>query len=212
MRKLLPITMLALAACGGANVQVNPKASFPVQATATNPVFLFPINMSHLGAEGDANAMGLSVSAGIIAKFGKTVVSGQQLFDLVGNLSYDLAEQIRSQVEAKSFAMTGGAEPIASGLAKLMSAILQKLAQLGLIPAGYNFKYIIAVHSHGSPSMGGKMLSVDSWGGLYDVETKQIVSYIESSDKYANDSKAILGQLPLAYNTIIEQLLKGQAK
>jgi len=203
--------MLFVVGCGGATVQVNPKVQFPIQTTDTNPAFLFPINMSHLGAPGDPTAMGLSVSAGVITKFGKQVISGQQLFDLVGNLSFELAEQMRSQVGGKNFTMSGGAEPVANGLAKIMTSILDKLATLNLIPKGYKFKYIICLHSHGESAMAGKMLSVDSWGGIYDVDSKEILSYIESKNSYANDDKVVLAQLPLAYNSIISQLLQGNA-
>jgi len=207
----LGVVTLFAVACGGSSVAVNPKVKFPIATSDTAPAFLFPINMSHLGAPGDPTAMGLSVSAGVIAKFGKQVISGQQLFDLVGNLSFELAEQMRSQVEGKNFTMSGGAEPVASGLAKIMTAILDKLATLNLIPKGYTFKYIICLHSHGESGMMGKMLNVDSWGGIYDPATKEILSYIESKNTYAMDDKVVLAQLPLAYNTIISQLLQGNA-
>ncbi len=209
MRKLLAVIPLVLVACGGPTILTNPNTKFPLALSETEPMFLFPINMSHLGAEGDPLAMGISVSAGIIGKFGKTVISGQQLFDLVGNLSFELAEQIQSQVGANTWDMTGGAEPIASNLANLMTNILQKLVELGLLPQGYKFKYIIALHSHGTAGVGGKFLNVETWGGLYEVESKTILSYIKSEDSYANEEAAILGQLPLKYNAIIENLVNG---
>ena len=211
MRKLLALVPFVLTACGGPTIMTNPNAKFPLAATEQEPAFLFPINMSHLGAEGDPLAMGISVSAGIIAKYGKTVISGQQLFDLVGNLSFELAEQIQGQVNANTWDMAGGAEPIATNLANLMTGILDKLAQLGLIPAGMKFKYIIALHSHGEAGIGGKTLSVETWGGLYEVESKTILSYIDTHDSYINEEKAILGQLPLKYNDIIANLLQGNA-
>jgi hypothetical protein len=60
--------------------------------------------------------------------------------------------------------------------------------------------------------MAGQMLKVNSWGGIYDTDTKQILSYINSIDSYPNKPEAVMGQLPMAYNKIIEQLLAGQAK
>ena len=204
--------IFVLTGCGGAAVQVNPNAKFPLAVSDTEPAFLFPINMSHLGAKGDPLAMGLAVTGGVVGNFGKKVISGQQLFDLVGNLSFELAEQMRSQVQAKLFDMSGGAEPTAKMLADLMNKILEKLTELGLLPAGYKFKYIICVHSHGSAGMAPNTLVVESWGGIYEAESKMILSYIESKDTYVDDEKAILGQVPLAYNKIIEQLLAGVAK
>jgi hypothetical protein len=212
VRKIvLGFIAMSLVGCGGATVQVNPNAKFPLPVTDDAPAFLFPINMSHLGAKGDPLAMGLAVSGGVIGQYGKKVISGQQLFDLVGNLSFELAEQMRGQVQAKMFDMSGGAEPTAKMLADLMNKILEKLTELGLLPAGYKFKYIICLHSHGSAGMAPNTLNVESWGGIYESESKTILSYIESKDTYVDDDKAILGQIPLAYNKIIDQLLQGNA-
>ena len=118
---------------------------------------------------------------------------------------------MRGQVQAKLFDMSGGAEPTAKMLADLMNKILEKLTELGLLPAGYKFKYIICLHSHGAAATVPGSLSVESWGGIYESESKTILSYIESKDTYVDDEKVILGQIPLAYNKIIEQLLQGNA-
>ena len=213
MRKTLAASIIALfaVACSGAAIQVNPDVKFPLAASDETPAFLFPINMSHLGSGGDPLLMGVSVTAGMASHFGKKVISGQQLFDLVGNLSYELAEQIQSQVMSKSFQMTGPAEMIATALAKIMEAIIGKLVDLKLLEKPIKFKYIIALHSHGSSAMGGTMLSVDSWGGIYDSETKQILSYIASKDNYPNKPETVMAQLPMAYNKIVDQLLQGNA-
>jgi hypothetical protein len=198
-----------LSACGGAQIKVNPNVKLPLPVTAEAPAFLFPVNLTHLGSKGDATAMGITVTAGIIAKYGKKVVSGQQLFDLVGNLSWELAETIEAQVRNGSFQMTGSAERIASALSALMEKIIQKLVELKVLDKPLKFKYIIALHSHGTSKLGGKMLGVNSWGGIYDVDTKEILTYINSEDTMANDDKALLGQVPNVYNNIIEKLLTG---
>jgi hypothetical protein len=214
MKKTLLVSIVALFAlsCSGASVQVNPDVKFPLATSEETPAFLFPINLSHLGSGGDPLAMGITVTAGVAAHFGKTVVSGQQLFDLVGNLSFELAEQIQSQVNAKTFQMTGSAEAIASALSNMMEKIIGKLVELKLVDKPLKFKYIIALHSHGESAMGGSMLKVNSWGGIYDSETKQILSYINSIDTYPNKPEAVMAQLPMAYNKIIDQLLQGNAE
>lgn len=201
---------LMLTGCGGAAMAVNPNAKFPVPVSDTEPAFLFPINISHAGLPGDPNVLGLGVTGAMAAHFGKKVISGQQLFDLVGNLSFELAESIRSQIEAKKFTLDGPAEKVASDLSQKMEDILKKLAELGLIPAGYKFKYIVALHSHGSNGMVPKTVNVNSWGGLYDVDTKEIWSYIDSTDVIAADDKAALGMLPNAYNGIVDKLIAGK--
>jgi hypothetical protein len=200
-----------VACAHGAAVKANPAAQFPLAVNEATPAFLFPINMSHLGSGGDPLAMGVTVTAGVASKFGKQVVSGQQLFDLVGNLSFELAEQVKSQASAGTWTMTGPAETIASTLAQMMQTIISKAVELKLLDKPINFKYVIALHSHGEQGIGGKTLNVTSWGGIYDVETKQIVSYIDSSDTFANTPEAVMGQLPSVYNTIISQLIQGTA-
>lgn len=198
--------------CAAASIKTNPEVQFPIPVSAEEPAFLFPINMSHLGAEGDPMAMGLAVSGGVIAQYGNTVISGQQLFDLVGNLSFELAETVDSQVRNGSFEMTGSAEQIATTLASLMEKIVSTLVDLKLLDKPIKFKHIIVLHSHGEAALAPKMLNVHSWGGIYNVETKKIYSYIDDTSTYANEEAAILGQLPLAYNAIIDKLLSGSAE
>jgi hypothetical protein len=202
----------SLVGCASANVLANPNAKFPLPVDDKAPAFLFPVNLSHLGSSGDPLVMGVSVTAGVASKYGAKIVSGQQLFDLVGNLSFELAEAIDSQAKAGEWKMTGSAEAVASGLATLMSKLMGALADLKLIPAGMTFKYIIALHSHGSSGMVPGMLSVNSWGGIYDVETKEILSYISADNTMADDPSgaAILAQLPDTYNGIIQHLIDGK--
>jgi hypothetical protein len=199
----------ALSGCGAA-MKVNPKATFPLPVADDKPAFLFPINISHAGCPGDPNVIGVSVTGQIAGKFGKKVISGQQLFDLVGNLSFELAEQIKAATDAGHWDMTGGAERVASDLSQKMEDILKKLSELGLLPPGYKFQYIIALHSHGGPGMVPKTVNVNSWGGIYDVSTKEILDYIDSTDTIAAEQAAVLVTLPMAYNGIIQKLINGK--
>lgn len=208
---LVALVSSAALACSSATVKTHPDVKFPLPVSETEPAFLFPINMSHLGSKGDPLALGLAVSAGIIAQYGKTVISGQQLFDLVGNLSFELAETVDSQVKSGSFEMKGSAEAIASALANLMEKIISTLVELKLLDQPIKFKHIIVLHSHGQAAMAPGMLSVNTWGGIYDAETKRIESYIDDNSNYADEEKALLGQIPLTYNGIIEKLIAGTA-
>jgi hypothetical protein len=208
---ILPVLALFAFGCG-AEIKLNPNAKFPLPISAETPAFLFPINLTHLGSKGDATLMGVSVTAGVIAKFGKQLISGQQLFDLVGNLSFELAETIDSQAKANTWGMTGAAEQVATALSNLMEQIIQKLVDLKLLDKPIKFKYIVALHSHGETAMGGKMLKVNSWGGIYDSETKEILSYINSVNTMVNDDKGLLAQVPLVYNDILAKLITGGKK
>lgn len=212
--KTLLVAALSMFAfgCATAAMKTNPAATFPIPASEETPAFLFPINLSHLGSGGDPLAMGVTVSVGVANHFGKTVVSGQQLFDLVGNLSFELAESIQSQANSGKWQMDGSAEQIATQLSQIMEKIIGKLVELNLLSKPIKFKYVIALHSHGSGGIGGVTLNVESWGGIYDTETKQISDYIVSKDTFANKPETVMAQLPSVYNGIIEKLLAGSAK
>ncbi len=212
MKKLAAVLVGALFAvgCSGAAVKANPGATFPLDATEATPAFLFPINLGHLGSGGDPTAMGVTVTAGVASHFGKKVVSGQQLFDMVGNLSFELAEQIRTQAESAKWEMEGGSSGTADQLSKTMETVIGGLVKAGLLEKPIQFRYIVAVHSHGQSGMGGATLSVESWGGIYDTQTRQISSYILSKDNFANKPEAVMAQLPSTYNTIIDKLLAGK--
>ena len=202
----------ALTGCASTKVLTNPAITFPLDVSEAKPAFLFPVNLSHLGSGGDPLAMGLVVTGGVASKFGKSAISGQQLFDLVGNLSYELAETIQSQAKSGQWQMTGTAGKIADELAKIMELVIKKAVDLKLMDKPISFKYIIAVHSHGSSTMGGTMLAVESWGGIYDTETKAITSYIETKDNLANKPEAVMAALPSTYNGIISKLIAGSAE
>ena len=211
-RVILAALSSAVVGCSSAQIKANPDVKFPLPVSEAEPAFLFPINMSHLGAAGDPLAMGLAVSAGVISKYGKTVISGQQLFDLVGNLSFELAETVDAQVRNGSFEMKGSAETVATTLSGLMEKIIATLVEVKLLDKPIHFKHIIVLHSHGEAGMAPQTLKVNSWGGIYDVDTKKIASYINDTSTYANEEKAMLGQLPVAYNGIIEKLIAGTAE
>jgi len=205
---LSTVALLVLAGCATTSVAVNPHAKFPLVVDKDSPAFLFPINMSHLRAEGDPNVMGVGVSASVVNKYGAKIVSGQQLFDLVGNLSFDLAEAINSAGKAGRWQMTGPDEKVANDLAMTMEKVLSALSSLKVIPAGYKFKYIVIVHSHGNNMVPG-VLSLDNWGGIYNMETKEIYSYFESHKTIANQQAAVLAQVPGMYNELIDRMING---
>ena len=211
---VLCFALLAVAGstgCVTTKILTNPAATFPLVADEQKPAFLFPMNLGHLGSGGDSLAMGLVVSAGVADKFGKSVVSGQQLFDLVGNLSFELAETIQTQARTGKWVMDGSAAKTADDLAKMMEKVSTRLVELKLLEKPLAFRYIIAVHSHGSATMGNTVLAIESWGGIYDTETKTITAYIDTKDNLANKEAAVMAALPGTYNAIISKLLAGTA-
>ena len=208
---LVLLSALASTGCASTKLQLNPARTFPLAVDEAHPALLFPVNLSHLGSGGDPLVMGLVVSSGIAEKFGKKVVSGQQLFDFVGNLSFELSELIQAQVHSDKWVMDGSAVKVTDELAAKMQQLVNQLVELKVIEKPTPFRYVIALHSHGSSTMGGSVLAVESWGGIYDLETKSIASYLETKDNLANKPDAVLAALPATYNGIIFKLLAGTA-
>jgi hypothetical protein len=201
--------LYALGRSEKASVLQNPAVQFPLPISDVAPALLFPINMAHLGAAELPARMASAITAGIIAKYGKQAVAGQQLFDIVGDLSFELAETIEAQVRTNTFRMTGAAERVATAMSNLLEQAIPKLIELRLLDKPIKFKYVVALHSHGESAMGGKMLKVISWGGIYDSEAREIVSFISSINSMVNDYQALLGQIPHVYNHIIGKLVTG---
>jgi hypothetical protein len=192
-----------------ASVTLAPGVKYPLPISDQAPAFVFPVNLTHLNSKVDQTALMATVTAGVTAAFKGKVIAGQPLFDLVGNLSWELAETIDMEVKQSTWTMAGPGERIAEELSKITESILNKLAELNLIPKGYRFKYIVAVHSHGqAQSIAGKdMLTINTWGGIYDIETKGILAYINSVDRIPNDDKSPLVTIPGVYKKVISALI-----
>ena len=203
---------LPLAGCQSALIKTNPGVTFPLPISEKAPAFLFPINLSHLHAEGASSQLEETVSARVVAKFGAAVISGQPLIEMVGSLSCELAETIDNEVRRGTFMVSDAGAKMAAQVANVMEQVVLQLVNRGFLKSPIMFKYIIVVHSHGEPEVGGTTLKVNSWGGIYDNETKQVMAYVSATDTYANEGTALRGQLPLAYDNIIEKLIQGAKK
>ena len=155
--------------------------------------------------------VGLAISSGAVAKYGTSVISGQQLYPMVGNLSWTLGENMRRQANAGKMEMTGSAATYAQQLDSKMKLLTDKLKGMGAIKdANYDFKYVIVLHvdsAGGIPLPGVKQ--VTAFGGIMDMQSQQIVSYIEKDLSLSDD--AILGQMPAEMNAIIAELIDDKA-
>jgi len=208
MRLCFGVIMVLLGGCA-ASVKINPAARFPLPLSSESPAFLFPINMAHVGARCDPTLLATAVSFGVAAKLGNHIVSGQQLHDAVGTLSFELAESIDVQARANTWTMGGAAEPVALATANVMEQVTQKLIDLKTLERPTRFRYVIALHSHGDPTMGGDALRIITWGGIYDLDTREIVAYTSRVDTLANEEKTLLAELPPIYTAVAEQLTRG---
>ncbi len=98
----MAVTLLIfVAGCVSTTVKKNSSYQFPIAVSANKPALIFPMTLH--GVPGDRQQVGLAISTGIIAKQGVSVISTQQLYSLVGNLSYSVGENIRKQANKGNF-------------------------------------------------------------------------------------------------------------
>lgn len=199
------VIALSVAGCSSSTVKRNADQEFPLEVTATAPAFIFPISLH--GVPGDTTEVGLAISSGALTEYGASVISGQQLYSVVGNLSWTLGENMRRQASQDKLEMTGSAEQYAIKLDQKMKTLTNKLKASGVLTnKDYNFKYVVVLHVD---SAGGipipMMTKVTAFGGIMDMETRKIVSYIEKDLTLSQD--AILAQMPIEMNKIIAELL-----
>ena len=198
---------LTLGGCSSSMVKRNADQEFPLAVTKTEPAFIFPISLH--GVPGDTTEVGLAISGGAVTEYGASVISGQQLYDVVGNLSWTLGENMRRQAGNDKMEMTGSAEKYAKELDGKMKILTGKLKDVGAITdKNYNFKYVIVLHVDSASGMQIPfMKKVTAFGGVMDMGTRKIVSYIEKDITLAED--AVLAQMPTEMNKIIAELLNA---
>ncbi len=196
---------LTLGGCSSSMVKRNADQQFPLAVTPTAPAFIFPISLH--GVPGDTTEVGLAISGGAVSEFGSSVISGQQLYSVVGNLSWTLGENMRRQAARDKLEMTGSAKKYADELDGKMKILTNKLKDVGAIKdKNYNFKYVVVLHVDSASGMQIPFLKkVTAFGGVMDLETSKIVSYIEKDITLSED--AVLAQMPVEMNKIIAELL-----
>jgi len=199
------LVSLVMSGCSSSMVKRNASQEFPLPVSAAAPAFIFPISLH--GVPGDNLKTGLAISSGALSEFGASVISGQQLYSVVGNLSWTLGENMRRQAKKDKMEMTGSAGKYAKELDVKMKLLTSKLKSAGVIKdPDYNFKYVIVLHVDSASGMQIPfMKKVTAFGGVMDMETQKIVSYIEK-DITLSES-AVLAQMPVEMNKIIAELL-----
>jgi hypothetical protein len=201
----LVVLSFTLGGCSSPMVKSNADQIFPLPVTAQNPAFIFPISLH--GVPGDNLKTGLAISSGALSKYGASVISGQQLYSSVGNLSWTLGENMRQQANKDVLEMTGSAAKYATELDSKMKMLTAKLKSAGVIKdPNYNFRYVVVLHVDSASGMQIPfMKKVTAFGGVMDLKTKKIVSYIEKDITLSKD--AVLAQMPVEMNNIISELL-----
>ncbi len=119
---------------------------------------------------------------------------------------------MRRQANQDKLKMTGSAEQYAIELDKKMKTLTGKLKDAGVITnKDYNFKYVVVLHVDSASGMKVPMMTnVTAFGGVMDMDTRKIVSYIEKDLTLSEN--AILAQMPVEMNKIIAELLEEPAE
>ena len=124
------VLALSVVGCSSSTVKRNADQEFPLEVTTAAPAFIFPISLH--GVPGDTTEVGLAISSGAVTEYGASVISGQQLYSVVGNLSWKLGENMRRQASQDKLEMTGSAEQYAIELDKKMKTLTGKLKDSGV--------------------------------------------------------------------------------
>lgn len=196
---------LTLIGCSSGMVKRDAAQTFPVKVSSSAPAFIFPISLH--GVPGDNTEIGLAISTGALAEYGTSVISGQQLYDMVGNLSWTLGENMRRQVQRDELVMSGSAKKYATELDSKMKSLTSSLKTAGVISdPDFDFKYVIVLHVDSAGGMPIPFVTkVTAFGGLMELGSNKIVSYIEKDITLSDDG--VLGQMPVEMNQIIAELL-----
>ncbi len=209
-KSLIAVTITAafLFGCQSTNVKRNDKYKEPVQASSSNPAFIFPVSLH--GVPGNDQEVGLAITGGVASKYGASVISGQQLYSMVGNLSWTLGENMRRNVNNGNYELSGWyANRTAKYLQVSMDKLTNALTKSGVIKdPNFKFENVIVLHvdSTGGISVPG-VARVTAFGGLLNVKNLEVISYIEKDLTLVNDSATILAQMPVEMNSIVEELV-----
>ena len=199
-------TAMTMAGCASPELLQNSKYTDKVMVSSKNPVLLFPMSLH--GTPGDDTEVGLAISAGVVGKYGTAVISGQQLRSVVGNLSWSLGEGMRRNANNGSFTLSGSSAKTAADLKSALSKLTAGLKKAGAVDANFEFKYIIALHVDSAGGISIPFIrKVTAFGGILDINTLDIITYIEKDITLADDSAAVLGQMPTEMNSIIDELV-----
>lgn len=205
---LIAITALTFTGCAS-NLLLNPDVTFPVEITDESPAFVVPISL-HFSGSFDKDLVELALTGGLAAEFGGSVISGQQAYDMVGNISWSLGENIRRNAQDGDWEVQGSAKDDLNDLKGLMGGITGLLSGLGLVEPGFQFEYAVVLHADSEGTPLPQMVGFTAFGGLVNLQTGQILSYIEKDVSIADNEATALAQIPMEFNKIITSLISGE--
>lgn len=181
------------------NEKIMGKAS-PKEFLKGKVIFVMPVNMHVQYAEPTAtNKLGAGFFLGMAGKFGEGVFGGQILIDVVEkcvpNLSFDLAEALLGAAQGSGMPHGGNVQgmkfpeayaAIPDKMVQMVEKFVATLKELGVldklkdlkinIPDPFKIDYVLAAHMHEHNGTLPKTKTLEVWGGIYDTNTRDIVS------------------------------------
>ncbi len=216
------------------NEKIMGKAS-PKEFLKGKIIFVMPVNMHVQYAEPTAtNKLGLGFFAGMAGKFGDGVFGGQLLIDVVEkcvpNLSFDLAEALLGAAQGSGMPQGGNVQgmkfpeayaAIPDKMVTMVEKFFATLKELGLVdklsgvgiklPDPFKIDYVLAAHMHEHNGTLPKTKTLEVWGGIYDVATRDIVSvtWFESTAPEDEMQKiaSLMGVAGKLWNALMEGII-----
>lgn len=199
---------LMMLGCNSTNVQQNKKYEAPATISTASPALIFPVSLH--GVPGNSEQVGLAITGGVASKYGASVISAQQLYPVVGNLSWTLGESMRRNVQNGEYSLTGwSSSKVADDLTFAMDKLTSSLKSANVVSdKNFNFEHVIVLHidsAGGIPVPG--VNRVTAFGGLVNTKTEEVITYIEKDLVLADDVDTILAQMPIEMNNIVAELV-----
>ncbi|HNV46334.1 MAG TPA: hypothetical protein PLE73_01685 [Spirochaetota bacterium] len=205
------LCLVALCALGCAStVRVHPRVTFPLALTEGAPVLIFPINLDYTGAPIDSRKSWPTLASGIAARLGKNAVWDGRLYDMAGNLSFELPEAMDAAMRAGQWRLDGGRERIAVALEVVVRRMTKSLVASRQVPRDFMFTHVLVVHSRGRVTLGGTAISHESWGGVYRVADRTIVSFVRTPMTIAHAKGEMPARLSELYARMAADLIAGK--
>ena len=195
--------LITVVGCASTTVKKNSNYQFPIAVSANQPALIFPMTLH--GVPGNRQQVGLAISTGILAKQGVSVISAQQLYDLVGNLSYTVGENIRKKANKGNFELKGRARKVGQDLKFAVEKLSVALNSTG-VKSKFNRVIVLHVDSNSGLKLPG-MDRVIAFGGIVDLDNLQIISFIEKELTLVDDKDTVLKQMPIEMNLIVDELI-----
>ncbi len=201
------IVLFSVGCASKVDILKSPNSVFPIELAGNAPAFIFPVSF-HI--PGDSDQIGIACSDAVASEFGLSVVAGQSVKDIVGDLSFTLGEGIRKQVQNGKFSMNNGYEEIAEEIEIVLKLVVDDLMALGVVEPDFRFNYIIVLHTDFVDDDLPGFAKFVMFGGIYEIETREILSFIESEETILDITETMISTISPKFIDMVNMLFSGK--